>query len=96
VAVGKATYQLTVAIGAALSSSFNSATSGATSKISKIGAAIKDMEKQGALSAHTLDNLKVRYNSFLGSMVFFYTAILIILALKLKINNASIKQQYVL
>ena len=61
-------HQLTVAIGAALSGSFSSVTSGATSKISKIGAAIKDMEKSSALSARSLDNLKLRYNSFLGSL----------------------------
>jgi TP901 family phage tail tape measure protein len=62
------THQLTVAIGAALSSSFSSVTSDATSKISKIGAAIKDMEKQSTLSVGTIDRLKSRYNSFLGSM----------------------------
>jgi TP901 family phage tail tape measure protein len=61
-------HQLTVAIGAALSGSFSSVTSGATSKISKIGTAIKDMEKSSALSARSLDNLKLRYNSFLGSL----------------------------
>ena len=62
------THQLTVAIGAALSGSFSSVTSDATSKISKIGTAIKDMEKSSALSARSLDNLKLRYNSFLGSL----------------------------
>jgi TP901 family phage tail tape measure protein len=67
-AVGNVTHQLMIAIGAALSSSFNSATSGATSKIGKIGAAIKDLEKSSALSARSLDNLKLRYNSFLGSL----------------------------
>jgi TP901 family phage tail tape measure protein len=61
-------HQLSVVIGAALSSGFNSAISGSTSKIGKIGAAIKDMEKQSALSARALDNLKTRYNSFLGSL----------------------------
>jgi TP901 family phage tail tape measure protein len=62
------THQLTVAIGAALSGSFNSIMSSSTSKISKIGTAIKDMEKSSALSARSLDNLKLRYNSFLGSL----------------------------
>jgi TP901 family phage tail tape measure protein len=62
------THQLTVAIGAALSGSFSSITSDATSKISKIGTAIKDMEKQSVLSVGTIDRLKSRYNSFLGSM----------------------------
>jgi TP901 family phage tail tape measure protein len=62
------THQLTVAIGAALSGSFSSVTSGATSKISKIGAAIKDMEKSSVLSARSIDKLKNRYNSFLGSL----------------------------
>ncbi|MDR2067378.1 MAG: phage tail tape measure protein [Holosporaceae bacterium] len=61
-------HQLKIAIGAALSGSFGSVTSGATSKITKIGAAIKDMEKQGALSARTVNNLKMRYDSFLGSL----------------------------
>ncbi|MDR2107139.1 MAG: phage tail tape measure protein [Holosporaceae bacterium] len=63
-----ATHQLTVAIGAALSGSFGSVTSGATSKIGKIGAAVKDLEKNSTLSARSLDNLKLRYNSFLGSL----------------------------
>jgi TP901 family phage tail tape measure protein len=67
-AAGNVTHQLTVAIGAALSGSFGSVTSGATSKIGKIGAVIKDMEKSSALSARSLDNLKLRYNSFLGSL----------------------------
>jgi TP901 family phage tail tape measure protein len=62
------THQLKIAIGAALSGSFSSVTSGATSKITKIGTAIKDMEKSSALSARSLDNLKLRYNSFLGSL----------------------------
>jgi TP901 family phage tail tape measure protein len=62
------THQLKIAIGAALSGSFSSVTSDATSKISKIGTAIKDMEKQSTLSAGTIDRLKSRYNSFLGSM----------------------------
>ena len=61
-------HQLTVAIGAALSGSFSSVTSGATSKIRAVGAAIKDMEKSSALSARSLDNLKLRYNSFFGSL----------------------------
>jgi TP901 family phage tail tape measure protein len=67
-ATNSVTHQLTVAIGAALSGSFGSVTSGATSKITKIGTAIKDMEKSSALSARSLDNLKLRYNSFLGSL----------------------------
>jgi TP901 family phage tail tape measure protein len=61
-------HQLTVAIGAALGGSFSSVTSGATSKISKIGTAISDMEKQSTLSVGTINRLKSRYNSFLGSM----------------------------
>ena len=62
------THQLTVAIGAALSGSFRSVTSDATSKIGKIGTAIKDMEKQGVLSGRSIDKLKSRYNSFLDSL----------------------------
>jgi TP901 family phage tail tape measure protein len=62
------THQLTVAIGAALSGSFSSVMAGSTSKISKIGTAIRDMEKQSVLSVGTIDRLKSRYNSFLGSM----------------------------
>jgi TP901 family phage tail tape measure protein len=61
-------HQLTVAIGAALSGSFKSVTSDATSRIGKIGTAIKDMEKQSTLSVGTIDRLKSHYNSFLGSM----------------------------
>jgi TP901 family phage tail tape measure protein len=62
------THQLTVAIGAALSGSFSSVTSDATSKISKIGSAIKNLEKNSSLSAASIDKLKSRYNSFLGSL----------------------------
>jgi TP901 family phage tail tape measure protein len=67
-ASGNVTHQLTVAIGAALSGSFSSVVSGSTSKINKIGAAIKDMEKSSALGTRSLDKLKMRYNSFLGSL----------------------------
>jgi hypothetical protein len=62
------THQLTVAIGAALSGSFSSVMADSTSKISKIGTAIKDMEKQSVLSVGTINRLKSRYDSFLGSM----------------------------
>jgi UDP-N-acetylglucosamine 4,6-dehydratase (inverting) len=62
------THQLKIAIGAALSGSFSSVMSDSTSKISKIGTAIKGMEKQSVLSVGTVDRLKSRYNSFLGSM----------------------------
>jgi TP901 family phage tail tape measure protein len=67
-ATNSVSHQLTVAIGAALSGSFSSVTSGATSKISKIGAAIKDMERSSVIGARSIDKLKLRYNSFLGSM----------------------------
>jgi TP901 family phage tail tape measure protein len=62
------THQLKIAIGAALSGSFSSVMADSTSKISKIGTAIKDMEKQSVLSVGTINRLKSRYNSFLGSM----------------------------
>jgi TP901 family phage tail tape measure protein len=62
------THQLKIAIGAALSGSFSSVMADSTSKISKIGTAIKDMERQSVLSVGTIDRLKSRYNSFLGSM----------------------------
>jgi TP901 family phage tail tape measure protein len=67
-AANNITHQLTVAIGAALSGSFSSVTADATSKISKIGTAIKDMEKSSVLSVGAIDRLKSRYNSFLGSL----------------------------
>jgi hypothetical protein len=59
----KVSHQLSVVIGAALSSGFNSTISGSTSKIGQIGAAIKDMEKQSTLSARSIHRLKTRYNS---------------------------------
>jgi TP901 family phage tail tape measure protein len=62
------THQLKIAIGAALSGSFSSVMSDSASKITKIGSAIKDMEKQSVLSVGAIDRLKSRYNSFLGSM----------------------------
>lgn len=61
-------HQLSIVIGAALGSGFNSAISGSTSKIGQIGAAIKDMEKQSTLSGRSLESLKSKYNSFLASM----------------------------
>ena len=42
-------HQLLVTIGAALSSGFNSAISGSTSKIKGLGAAIQEMEKKSLL-----------------------------------------------
>lgn len=61
-------HQLLVTIGAALSSGFNSVISGRSSKIKSVGSVIKDLEKQSVLSASSIDKLKTRYNSLLGSM----------------------------
>ncbi len=61
-------HQLLVTIGATLSSGFNSVISGSSSKIKSIGSVIKDLEKQSALSAASIDKLKTHYNSLLGSM----------------------------
>ena len=60
--------QLLITIGAALGNNFNAVISGSTSKLKSIGAAIKDMEKQSLLGASSLNKLKDRYNSLLGSM----------------------------
>lgn len=60
--------QLLITIGAALGNNFNAVISGSTSKLKSVGAAIKDMEKQSLLGASSLDKLKNRYNSLLGSM----------------------------
>lgn len=60
--------ELLITIGAALSGGFNSVISGSTSKLKSVGAAIKDMEKNSLLGASSLDKLKNRYNSLLGSM----------------------------
>lgn len=61
-------HQLLVTIGAALSRGFNFVISGSSSKIKSIGSVIKDLEKQSVLSAASVDKLKSRYNSLLGSM----------------------------
>lgn len=61
-------HQLSIVIGAALGSGFNSTVSGSTSKIRQIGSAIKDMEKQSSLSERSINKLKNRYNSLLGSI----------------------------
>lgn len=61
-------HQLLVTIGAALSSGFNSVISGSSSKIKSVGSVIKDLEKQSVLSAASIDKLKTRYNSLLGSI----------------------------
>lgn len=61
-------HQLLITIGAALSGGFNAAISGSTSKLKAVGSVIKDMEKQSLLGAASLDKLKTRYNSLLGSM----------------------------
>ncbi len=66
--VSNVSHQLSIVIGAALGSGFNSAISGSTSKIGQIGSAIKDMEKQSTLSGRSLESLKNKYNSFLSSM----------------------------
>lgn len=60
--------ELLITIGAALSGGFNSVISGSTSKLKSVGVAIKDMEKNSLLGALSLDKLKNRYNSLLGSM----------------------------
>lgn len=60
--------QLLITIGAALGNNFNAVISGSTSKLKSVGAAIKDMEKNSLLGASSLDKLKNRYNSLLGSM----------------------------
>ena len=61
-------HQLTITIGATLSSGFSAAISGSSSKLKEVGNIIKDMEKQSVLSASAVDKLKIRYNSLLGSM----------------------------
>lgn len=61
-------HQLLVTIGAALSSGFNSVISGSSSKIKSFGSVIKELEKQSVLSAASVDKLKTRYNSLLGSL----------------------------
>ena len=61
-------HQLLITIGAALSGGFNAAISGSTSKLKAVGSVIKDMEKQSLLGAASLDKLKNRYNSLLGSI----------------------------
>ena len=60
--------ELLITIGAALSGGFNSVISGSTSKLKGIGAAIKEMEKNSLLGASSLNKLKDRYNSLIGSM----------------------------
>ena len=61
-------HQLFVIIGAALSSGFNSAITGSTSKIKGLGAAIQDMEKKSVLSASSFSKMGEQYNSLLGSI----------------------------
>lgn len=61
-------HQLLITIGAALSGGFNSVVSGSTSKLKEVGNVIKNMERQSILGASALDKLKLRYNSFLGSV----------------------------
>lgn len=61
-------HQLLITIGAALSGGFNSVISGSTSKLKEVGNVIKNMERQSILGASALDKLKLRYNSFLGSV----------------------------
>ena len=61
-------HQLLVTIGAALSSGFNSAISGSTSKIKGLGAAIQDMEKKSILTASSFTKMGEQYNSLLGSI----------------------------
>ncbi len=60
--------QLLITIGAALSGGFNSVISGSTSKLKEVGNVIKNMERQSILGASAVDKLKLRYNSFLGSV----------------------------
>lgn len=61
-------HQLLITIGAALSGSFSSVISGSTSKIGRLGGAIKDIEKQSATSGAAIDKLKTRYDSLLKSV----------------------------
>lgn len=61
-------HQLLITIGAALSGGFSSVISGSTSKIKELGSAIKDLDRQSVISAASIDKLKVRYNSLLGSI----------------------------
>lgn len=61
-------HKLTVIIGAALSSGFNSVISGSSSKLKRIGGVIKDLEKQSSVSGSAIETLKNKYNSLLGSM----------------------------
>ncbi len=60
--------QLLITIGAALGNNFNAVISGSTSKLKSVGSAIKELENQSILGASSLDKLKNRYNSLLGSM----------------------------
>lgn len=61
-------YGLSVVIGAALSSGFSSILSGSTSKISKLGEAIKQMEKSSTHLSASIVTVKNRYNSLLSSI----------------------------
>ena len=59
---------LNVVIGASLAKGFNSIIDSGTSKFKEIGSAIKNMEKNSALTGSAIDKLKLRYDSFLGSL----------------------------
>lgn len=61
-------HKLTMIIGAALSSGFNSVISGSFSKLKPIGWVVKDLEKQSLVSGAAIVALKNKYNSLLGAM----------------------------
>lgn len=61
-------HRLMITIGAALAGTFESAVSGASSKIKGVGSAIKELENQSLVSGNALDKLKTRYNSLLASI----------------------------
>lgn len=61
-------HKLMITIGAALSGTFESAVSGASSKIKGVGSAIKELENQSLVSGNALKKLKTRYNSLLASL----------------------------
>lgn len=60
--------QLSITIGAALSSSFSSVFSSGTEKIKRLGNVIKDLEKQSVVGGAALEKLKTRYASLVTSM----------------------------
>lgn len=61
-------YQITVKIGAALDSGFNSAFSGSTAKIRQIGVAIKDVDRKAALASKSVGKMASHTDRMLTSL----------------------------